>query len=622
MGEPITPPQRRHPPQIEVNQAMRNLNRNTSLAVLAVTTALASTTSASAQEMVFSIDWHGPTIGAPDATFGKPITEGDLLTPSTASGMPELGPLGTPKIALDHVLGLGLLPGCTGHPAGTPCHVELDAVSYGVDRMALPEDIAPGQLHYSVDEFAAGGPHGVAPNLITEAPFGDAAADDFTNTMFLPMAPLPPGPAFDWTGIIDGNGTMSGSGYSYPGLGLIEPSFPAPGPLRAGDNLDALNLDTPPSGPAGSMPFPLTGVYFSLDAPWADPLTGLPHTGSAPIHGFSAADVLLTPAAGSAPSVWAPGPALGLNIAHPFIEDDLDALIICLNSAAGYQPSHVPYDWASGVSDMVLFSVRRGSPVIGMPDSIFGIPIEEGDILTAPLDTALGGVSPFPGIFIAAENLGLATVRSGMVPAGSFADDVDALDMTSGPMKDCNGNFGDDAVDIALGFELDLNLNGIPDSCEGGLLVNPYCFCESGAPCGNTDAFAGCSNSTGSGCLLGAAGTSSVLADDLILTITGATPSEFGLPFMGPTQIAPVMLGDGLRCVDGALFRHGVIMADAAGSATYGPGVVAHSIANFPVVGHIVAGSTWSFQVWYRDPSGPCGTGSNISNALAVTFTP
>ncbi|MEZ5975726.1 MAG: hypothetical protein R3E96_13060 [Planctomycetota bacterium] len=50
---------------------------------------------------------------------------------------------------------------------------------------------------------------------------------------------------------------------------------------------------------------------------------------------------------------------------------------------------------------MLLFSVRRGSWVIGQPDSIFGIPIEEGDILTTPLPTAMGGVSPFPGIFIA-----------------------------------------------------------------------------------------------------------------------------------------------------------------------------------------------------------------------------
>jgi hypothetical protein len=364
-------------------------------------------------------------------------------------------------------------------------------------------------------------------------------------------------------------------------------------------------------------------VYFSLDAAWADPASGLPHNGSAAIHGVSAADVLLTPFAGAAPAVWAPAPTLGLDIAMPGMEDDLDALVICLNSMPGFQPSHAPYDWLTGSTDMVLFSVRRGSPVIGMPDSIFGVPIEEGDILTTPLATALGGVSPFPGIFISAETLGLATSRSGMVPAGGFADDLDALDMTGfGPMRDCNGNGGDDAVDIALGLEADLNQNGIPDSCEGTLLVDPYCFCAIGAPCGNEDAFAGCANSSGSGCLLDAIGSSSVGLDDLTLTITNAEPSEFGLCFMGPTQIAPVLFGDGLRCVGGALKRHGVVLADAAGNATYGPGIVGYSIANFPPSGHISIGSTWSFQFWYRSNTGPCASGSNVSNALAVTFTP
>ena len=41
---------------------------------------------------------------------------------------------------------------------------------------------------------------------------------------------------------------------------------------------------------------------------------------------------------------------------------------------------------------MLVFSVRRGSAVIGLPDSIFGLPIEE-DLLVPPIPVA----SPFPG---------------------------------------------------------------------------------------------------------------------------------------------------------------------------------------------------------------------------------
>jgi hypothetical protein len=72
----------------------------------------------------------------------------------------------------------------------------------------------------------------------------------------------------------------------------------------------------------------------------------------------------------------------------------------------------------------VLFSVRRGSALIGSPDSFSGIPIEEGDILTVPF-MGPGAFSLFPAIYIGAEALGLATLRS--VPGLQFADDLDAL---------------------------------------------------------------------------------------------------------------------------------------------------------------------------------------------------
>ena len=38
--------------------------------------------------------------------------------------------------------------------------------------------------------------------------------------------------------------------------------------------------------------------------------------------------------------------------------------------------------------------------------------------------------------------------------------------------------------------------------------------------------------------------------------------------------------------------------------------------------GQITVGSTWNFQLWFRDPMGPGGTGFNLSSAVSVTFTP
>ncbi len=92
--------------------------------------------SAAAQSgYTFSIDWNSSTVGVPDTCGGVPITEGDLLRP--AVGVVALGPLTTPCIAISGgIPGLGLAfhGACVGHPGGTPCRVEVDALSYGVDE--------------------------------------------------------------------------------------------------------------------------------------------------------------------------------------------------------------------------------------------------------------------------------------------------------------------------------------------------------------------------------------------------------------------------------------------------------------------------------------------------------
>jgi hypothetical protein len=345
-------------------------------------------------------------------------------------------------------------------------------------------------------------------------------------------------------------------------------------------------------------------------------LTGYPLHGTAAFHAFVGGDVIVTAAPFAAPAVFAPAIALGLDIAAGANTDDLDALALWENGSGVYEPSMMPYDWAGGGTDMLLFSVRRGSAVIGLPDSIFGIPIEEGDILTTPLPTAMGGVSPFPGIFIAAENLGLATVRSGLT--GPFGDDLDALDTTRRFLFDCNANGVEDALDIAFGTSGDVNTDGIPDECQ--VIKTDYCFCAAGAPCGNTDPTAGCSNSTGAGALLSTAGTSSVGNDDLVLTMAPLATNKFGLFYMG-TTMPLVPFGDGKRCVGGAIRRFPPISSGAGGSISFGP-VVGYTLANFPPAGQITAGSVWRFQGWYRDPMGPCGSGFNLSNATSISFTP
>ena len=165
-------------------------------------------------------------------------------------------------------------------------------------------------------------------------------------------------------------------------------------------------------------------------------------------------------------------------------------------------------------------------------------------------------------------------------------------------------------------------------SPEGGLsdgsVGTPYCFCNFAAPCANTETDGGCSGSHGDGARAAGNGSTSVSADDLVITVTDAPPAKSGLIFMGAAMVrAP--FGDGLRCVGAGgmgTHRFGVQNSGAAGQYEIGPGIAAFSLIRFSPPGHIQPGQTWNFQAWFRDPMGPCATGFNTSSALSVTFAP
>jgi len=364
----------------------------------------------------YSIDFQGPSIGLPDAFFGLPITEGDIL--SSPVGGP---PIGVPAVPAPPPAGLVIPggppgPGSLGIIPAAPAggFMELDALSYGRDPIPpLDRQLPPGAVFFSVDEFATGLPTPMPPNVFTEGAIGamEASADVYTD-IGLAALPIPPGVMVGNIMFLDGNG-MPSPAAPFPGLGQIEPNAPTPGMLPdRGDNLDAVDVDTA----VGDLGGP---VFFSMDFTTVDPLEGLPTgTGTALINGFSGADVVVS-FPGGAPAMYAPAALLGLDLVLGFNSDDLDALALLeVDGDLVFTP---------GV-DLIWFSVRRGSAVIGAPDSIWGAPIEEGDILVPPVP---GGASPFPGILIPGEALGLATLRVG---GGQFGpDDLDALDVVPEP---------------------------------------------------------------------------------------------------------------------------------------------------------------------------------------------
>ncbi|MCP3918192.1 MAG: formylglycine-generating enzyme family protein [bacterium] len=165
---------------------------------------------------------------------------------------------------------------------------------------------------------------------------------------------------------------------------------------------------------------------------------------------------------------------------------------------------------------------------------------------------------------------------------------------------------GNPAADTSWrGFRV---VRSVPDE-----VGTPFCF-GLACPCANDDAGAGCANSTGGGAALTARGTASASGDDLVVSLASAPPGQFSILFAGTTQLMSVPFSDGQRCVGGSIDRLGLRTIDGAGTATWGPG---QSQAQ-----GWSAGDVLHFQAWYRDPTGPCGSGANASHALTVLFVP
>lgn len=572
-------------------------------------------------ELHFSVDFQGPTIARPIAVGAQQYSAGDLLVRRGSPFAPD-----APEVTY---LGAFLqqYSNCLNTAPGISCGVEVDAISFGRDFRPRNSSTSRFSVYVSTDEWAVGIPSPLlqpsVPTIFREATRRDASSDiyvqGFTGQFpFLPVLPVAVGAA-------DGNGQSSGQPLAaFPGLGVVEPTTPDAGSAADdGDNIDAIDLGRPVLQSADA-------IYFSLQAGF--PLCNEPGVPLADSAGLQAtvlgtqangADILrFDPnAPGQLPSLFAAGPQLGLDTPVAGV-DDVDAVAIFDNAPVGiYTPPRftqpgAPFSWndpnATTITDLLLFSVRCNSQIIGTDDTS-GRPITEGDVLIKYAG------APVPTIFIAAEDLGLDTTLRGL-----FNDELDGLDIVGDdeePFEDCNMNGIDDGVDIGAMTSDDCDLNGVPDECEMPGVV--YCACTSAAtaPCGNTaGAEEGCMNALGLGGKLEGAGTSSISTDFLSLQFSQLPANQFVLVFVGGTA-TNIPLGNGRLCVGPSQTRLQVVPTDAVGAATYGPGILGY-IASIggPT---ITSGSTWGFQGWYRDFQPGCTPDPfNFTNGLAVTFTP
>jgi len=139
------------------------------------------------------------------------------------------------------------------------------------------------------------------------------------------------------------------------------------------------------------------------------------------------------------------------------------------------------------------------------------------------------------------------------------------------------------------------------------------CYCHSLiSACGNIDNTAGCVNSSGGGALITAYGTTSIANDDVVLSISGAPANKVGMWLSG-TNSVQIPFRDGNLCVGGSTERMELTTTNGLGEASSTSSIVTEA--------NVLAPSTRYFQIWFRDFTGPCGTGSNLSNSVEVNFT-
>jgi hypothetical protein len=351
-----------------------------------------------------------PSFSVPGGDIlGIYIGNGTVLPPMTCNRPGILVSAGAATMGM----GFGQLPFCT----------EVDAYSTG-DDWDGPAD--PWVIMFSVDRASVGfslprpTPPGQFSDVFMEAAVNDAAADIFVSGAFLRFFMI-------GSSLFVSIGTVGWNYLGFDGDGIVRAGLPAAVPtglglveqpaLGVGENLDGVdNLISTfrfnaggPTSPFFNMPILATGavltkgLFLSLDP------------ASAAAYGVSPADILATNG-GFSPWVWAPASRMGLNPAT----DDIDALAIWLSP----DPSSSPV--APGMTfngrAIILFSVSRGSSIVGQVDPLWGIPIMPSDILT------VGDWLGFPGqtvILFPSGAVGLLPFLQR--PPGVFTDDLDAL---------------------------------------------------------------------------------------------------------------------------------------------------------------------------------------------------
>ena len=137
--------------------------------------------------------------------------------------------------------------------------------------------------------------------------------------------------------------------------------------------------------------------------------------------------------------------------------------------------------------------------------------------------------------------------------------------------------------------------------------------------CGGSNYCVTSPNSAGSGALITGGGSLNISDNAFELSASGSVPDKFGL-FIYGLQPGQTPAGDGFLCLDGQLFRVlPPVQASGSGAASMVVDFTSAPMNGGP--GQVIAGQTYYWQWWNRDPAAG-NSGYNFSNGYSVIFCP
>lgn len=170
----------------------------------------------------------------------------------------------------------------------------------------------------------------------------------------------------------------------------------------------------------------------------------------------------------------------------------------------------------------------------------------------------------------------------------------------------CDGVVVNDDTFVAFGYTL--GIGGVGGLAGGGWVSIIDLFSDASGFCVTSP------NSGGDGARMSVSGSPSVASNDLVLRASGLPANTPGVFHYGTPGMASAF-GDGVTCLGGSLFRLDFVHADAGGFSIQAVDNTAPPV----MAGALLPGTTWGFQLYYRDPAAG-GTGFNLSDGVMVAF--